>query len=93
MAKEIHILEHLQKQDKDNSMNAIHMLENFTIHNHICMVLDVLIMNIQELIKRNNFQGFSLPLVHKFAHSILQCLDALHKNRIIHCYLRPENIL
>lgn len=28
-----------------------------------------------------------------YAHSILQCLDALHKNRIIHCDLKPENIL
>uniref|UniRef100_A0A8C2FNC5 Dual-specificity tyrosine-(Y)-phosphorylation regulated kinase 2 n=1 Tax=Cyprinus carpio TaxID=7962 RepID=A0A8C2FNC5_CYPCA len=47
----------------------------------------------QALIKKNKFQGFSLPLVRKFAHSILQCLDSLHKNRIIHCDLKPENIL
>ena len=37
------------------------------------------------LIKKNRFQGFSLQLVRKFAHSILQCLDALHRNKIIHC--------
>ncbi|XDV51694.1 hypothetical protein PO909_020530 [Leuciscus waleckii] len=47
----------------------------------------------QELIKRNKFQGFSLPLVRKFAHSILQCLEALHRHKIIHCDLKPENIL
>ncbi len=50
-------------------------------------------MNLYELIKKNKFQGFSLQLVRKFAHSILQCLDALYKNRIIHCDLKPENIL
>ncbi|XP_047245505.1 dual specificity tyrosine-phosphorylation-regulated kinase 2 isoform X1 [Girardinichthys multiradiatus] len=92
-AEEIRILEHLRKQDKDSGMNVIHMLEHFTFRNHICMTFELLSMNLYELIKKNKFQGFSLPLVRKFAHSILQCLDALHKNRIIHCDLKPENIL
>lgn len=92
-AEEIRILEHLKKQDKTGSMNLVHMLENFTFRNHICMTFELLSMNLYELIKRNKFQGFSLPLVRKFAHSILQCLDSLHKNRIIHCDLKPENIL
>ena len=38
-------------------------------------------------------QGFSLQLVRKFAHSILQCLEVLSRNKIIHCDLKPENIL
>ncbi|XP_003972722.2 dual specificity tyrosine-phosphorylation-regulated kinase 2 [Takifugu rubripes] len=92
-AEEIRILEHLRKQDKDSGMNVIHMLENFTFRNHICMTFELLSMNLYELIKKNKFQGFSLPLVRKFAYSILQCLDSLHKNRIIHCDLKPENIL
>ncbi|XP_008399021.1 dual specificity tyrosine-phosphorylation-regulated kinase 2 isoform X2 [Poecilia reticulata] len=92
-AEEIRILEHLRKQDKDSSMNVIHMMEHFTFRNHICMTFELLSMNLYELIKKNKFQGFSLPLVRKFAHSILQCLEGLHKNRIIHCDLKPENIL
>lgn len=92
-AEEIRILEHLRKQDKDGSMNVIHMLENFTFRSHICMTFELLSMNLYELIKKNKFQGFSLPLVRKFAYSILQCLEALQRNRIIHCDLKPENIL
>lgn len=91
--EEIRILEHLKKQDKDNAMNIVHMLEHFTFRNHICITFELLSMNLYELIKKNKFQGFSLQLVRKFAHSILQCLDALFKNRIIHCDLKPENIL
>lgn len=91
--EEIRILEHLKKQDKDNTMNIVHMLEHFTFRNHICITFELLSMNLYELIKKNKFQGFSLQLVRKFAHSILQCLDALFKNRIIHCDLKPENIL
>jgi len=91
--EEIRILEHLRKQDKDNAMNIVHMLENFTFRSHICITFELLSMNLYELIKKNKFQGFSLQLVRKFAHSILQCLDALYRNRIIHCDLKPENIL
>ncbi|CAG5132878.1 unnamed protein product [Candidula unifasciata] len=91
--EEIRILEHLKKQDKDNNMNIIHMFENFTFRNHICITFELLSVNLYELIKRNRFKGFSVQLVRKFAHSILLCLDALNKNRIIHCDLKPENIL
>ncbi|KAG7278577.1 hypothetical protein CRUP_013319 [Coryphaenoides rupestris] len=45
-AEEIRILEHLRKQDHDSSMNVIHMLENFTFRNHICMTFELLSMNL-----------------------------------------------
>ncbi|CAF0777926.1 unnamed protein product [Rotaria sordida] len=91
--EEIRILEHLRKQDRDNTFNIIHLLEWFQFRNHICITFELLSMNLYELIKKNRFQGFSLQLVRKFAHSILQCLDALYRNKIIHCDLKPENIL
>ncbi|TGZ62543.1 hypothetical protein CRM22_007387 [Opisthorchis felineus] len=92
-AEEIRILELLKQQDKDNTRNVVHMLENFTFRNHVCMTFELLSMNLYELIKRSKFQGFPLQLVRKFAHSILVCLDMLHRNKIIHCDLKPENIL
>lgn len=91
--EEIRILEHLKKQDKDNTFNVIHMYESFSFRNHICITFELLSMNLYELIKKNKFAGFSLQLVRKFTHSILQTLDALTKNKIIHCDLKPENIL
>ena len=33
------------------------------------------------------------PVVRKFAHSILICLDLLFRNKLIHCDLKPENVL
>lgn len=91
--EEIRILEHLKKQDKENSSNIVHLIEHFTFRNHVCITFELLNMNLYELIKKNKFQGFSLALVRKFAHSILMCLDMLYRNRIIHCDLKPENIL
>jgi len=91
--EEIKILEHLKKQDKDNNCNIVHLTEHFLFRNHVCITFELLSMNLYELIKKNKFQGFSLALVRKFAHSILLCLDVLYRNRIIHCDLKPENIL
>ena len=91
--EEIRILEHLRKQDRDNTHNIVHLLDHFTFRNHVCLTFELLSINLYELIKKNKFQGFSLALVKKFAHSILLCLENLHRNRIIHCDLKPENIL
>ena len=92
-AEEIKILEHLKRQDKDNTFNIVHILDHFQFRNHVCLPFELLSINLYELIKRNKFQGFNVQLVRKFAFSILQCLDALYRNKIIHCDLKPENIL
>jgi len=92
-AEEIRILEQLRDQDGEGRMNIVHMLEHFVFRSHICMTFELLSINLYELIKKNRFHGFSLQLVRKFAHSVLQCLDALFRNRIIHCDLKPENVL
>ena len=91
--EEIRILEHLRKQDKDNTYNIIHLFDHFTFRSHTCITFELLSINLYELIKKNKFQGFSLQLVRKFAHSLLQCLDLLFRNKIIHCDMKPENVL
>jgi dual specificity tyrosine-phosphorylation-regulated kinase 2/3/4 len=90
---ELEILDKLRKIDRNNEYNVIHMLENFTFRNHICIVFELLSMNLYELIQKNNYKGFSLRLIRKFVQSILECLDLLKKKNIIHCDLKPENIL
>ncbi|KAF7490947.1 Dual specificity tyrosine-phosphorylation-regulated kinase 2 [Sarcoptes scabiei] len=91
--EEIRILQHLKKQDKDNIMNIIHMYEHFIFRNHMCITFELLSVNLYELIKKNHFQGFSLQLIRRFAFSILRCLEVLYNNKIIHCDLKPENVL
>lgn len=45
--------------------------------------------NLYELIKKNNYQGFSLSLIRRFCNSIIKCLRLLYQEQIIHCDLKP----
>ncbi|KAM6286941.1 dual specificity tyrosine-phosphorylation-regulated kinase 4 isoform 2-T2 [Spheniscus humboldti] len=90
---EVKILDALLKKDKDDTHNIIHMKEYFYFRNHFCISFELLGINLYELIKKNNFQGFSLPLVRHFTQCVLRCLQVLYQERIIHCDLKPENIL
>ncbi|XP_032232315.1 dual specificity tyrosine-phosphorylation-regulated kinase 4 isoform X2 [Nematostella vectensis] len=90
---EVKILDNLRKKDKDNTHNLIHMIEHFYFRNHLCITFELMGMNLYELIKKNNFQGFSLALIRRFAFALLHCLKVIHKEKIIHCDLKPENIL
>nr|CAI5847594.1 unnamed protein product [Callosobruchus analis] len=90
---EVRILDHLRKKDKECNHNVIHMLEYFYFRNHLCISFELLSLNLYELIKKNNYQGFSLNLIRRFANSLLKCLRLLQKENIIHCDLKPENVL
>ena len=91
--EEIRILEHIKRQDKDDTHNIIHMYDHFVFRGHTCITFELLSINLYELIKKNKFMGFSLQLVRKFAHSLLMSLEALNRLKIIHCDMKPENVL
>ncbi|XP_061826169.1 dual specificity tyrosine-phosphorylation-regulated kinase 4 isoform X1 [Nerophis lumbriciformis] len=90
---ELKILDVIKRKDKDNLHNVIHMKEYFYFRNHLCISFELLGVNLYELIKKNNFQGFSVALIRRFTHALLRCLQMLHREKIIHCDLKPENIL
>jgi dual specificity tyrosine-phosphorylation-regulated kinase 2/3/4 len=90
---EINILRHLREKDVNNTMNVIHMYEHFIFRDHTCITFELLSLNLYELTRKNKFAGFSIHLVRRFAYSILKCLEALNENKIIHCDLKPENVL
>lgn len=90
---EISILKHLRQKDVNNTMNVVHMFEHFIFRDHTCITFELLSLNLYELTRKNKFAGFSIHLVRRFAYSILKCLEALYENKIIHCDLKPENVL
>ena len=50
-------------------------------------------MNLYEFIKAHEFRGFSLKLIRRFAKQLLGSLVLLKGHKVIHCDLKPENVL
>ncbi|KAJ3215293.1 Dual specificity tyrosine-phosphorylation-regulated kinase 1B [Dinochytrium kinnereticum] len=92
---EIRILQHLNSKDSDDTKCIVRMKENFIFRNHLCIVYEILSINLYELLRRTNFKGISLNLVRAFAQQILISLKFLARPdvQVIHCDLKPENIL
>ncbi|CAB4409140.1 unnamed protein product [Rhizophagus irregularis] len=90
---EVKILECLNKWDPDDTHNIVHMNDHFYFRNHLCIAFELLSINLYEFIKSSNFQGFSLGLIKRFCVQLLNSLSLLQKHNIVHCDLKPENVL
>ena len=90
---EVKIMEQLVRADPNAEHNVVRMVESFTFRNHLCVAMELLSINLYELIKANNFEGFSTHLIRRFTSQTLQCLALMRQLRIVHCDLKPENIL
>ncbi|KAI8067964.1 kinase-like domain-containing protein [Gongronella butleri] len=90
---EVKILKNLVDWDPEDKYHAIRMTDYFYFRNHLCIACECMSINLYEFIKKNNFQGFSISLIRRFAKQILQSLILLQRHKVIHCDLKPENIL
>ncbi|KAI9471947.1 MAG: kinase-like domain-containing protein [Benjaminiella poitrasii] len=90
---EVKILDQLMKWDSKNKHFIVRMLDSFYFRDHLCIVFECLSLNLFDILQQNNYQGFSMGLVKRFAFQILTGLNLLSQHNIIHCDLKPENIL
>lgn len=81
------------KLDKNDDHHLLRLRDTFIHRQHLCLVFELLSVNLYELIKQNQFRGLSTTLVRVFAQQLLNGLALLNKARLIHCDLKPENIL
>lgn len=79
--------------DLEDKYHIVRILEYFVYQKHLCIVFEMLGVNLFELLKVNHFKGISLNLIRLFSKQILKALAVLRDTAIIHCDLKPENIL
>lgn len=66
------------------------MTEEFVFRGHLCIVMELLSINLYELIKANSFVGFTTALIRRFTSQMLLSLQLMRQYRIVHCDLKPE---
>ena len=79
--------------DPNDEHHILRLRNNFIQKGHLCLVFELLSVNLYELIKQNQYRGLGLNLVRVFAGQLLDAMCQLKEARIIHCDLKPENIL
>eukprot|EP01088_Endostelium_zonatum_P021076 TRINITY_DN8091_c0_g1_i1.p1 TRINITY_DN8091_c0_g1~~TRINITY_DN8091_c0_g1_i1.p1 ORF type:complete len:483 (-),score=68.87 TRINITY_DN8091_c0_g1_i1:85-1533(-) len=90
---ELRILRMLRDNDPEDKYCIVKVLDMFVYRDHQCIVFELLSHNLYEVIRSTAFKGLSLNLISKFAQQILFSLNYLSRMNIIHCDLKPENIM
>jgi len=71
----------------------VNFVQSFYFRGHLCISTELLGMNLYEFIKCHDFRGFSIKLIRRFAKQLLSSLVLLKSKKVIHCDLKPENVL
>lgn len=58
--------------DPNDTKNIVRLKDCFQFKNHLCLVFELLSINLYELLKQNQFRGLPLPLIRHFIKQILE---------------------
>ncbi|AWP16799.1 putative homeodomain-interacting protein kinase 2-like [Scophthalmus maximus] len=92
MKREINMLEVLSVLDPVKT-SVVQYFEKFQHKGHICLAFEMLDRNLYQLLIDRQYKPLSLSEIRLIAHQLLTALDALKGLGIIHCDLKPDNIM
>ncbi|KAM3177400.1 hypothetical protein ACTXT7_004616 [Hymenolepis weldensis] len=90
---EVKALKILKKHDSKGKNFTLRIFDSFTFRNHPCIVCELIGENLYEVLNRGNFQGLPVKIIRSVTKCVLKCLAILNEESIIHCDIKPENIL
>lgn len=90
---EIKILNHINNNDIDKSNNVIHLIKSFIFRNHYCMVFNQMHKDLYYVIQKYYPTGMPTNIIKSYVVQLIQGLTFLRNNDIMHCDLKPENIM
>ncbi|GMG19418.1 unnamed protein product [Ambrosiozyma monospora] len=82
-----------QLQTKRIQSNLMQYYNHFNFRSHMCIVTELLSINLYQLIECSGFKGLDIPLLKDFSFQMLTGLKFIHDSGIIHCDLKPENLM
>lgn len=79
--------------EKETNENILKYYDHFNFRSHMCIVTELLSINLYSLLEVSQFRGFSLNIVQSITKQILNGLQYMHRLNVIHCDIKPENIM
>ena len=83
----------LSRLNKHNAKNVVQAYDFFMFRGHICITYELLQQNLYQIIEMNNKRPLQMSTVKKYAKEMLMGIYCCHKLNVIHCDLKPENVL
>jgi Protein kinase domain len=71
----------------------VDMVCYFMYKGHLCLVFELLGLNLYEVLKKRQFRGLPLMVVRKLVQQAVLGTRELAQRSIVHCDLKPENVL
>jgi dual specificity protein kinase YAK1 len=71
----------------------IRLMYYFMHQSHLCLVFEMLGSNLYELLKKRQFRGLPLGVVKSLLRQAIDGIKLLGKKNVVHCDLKPENML
>lgn len=90
---EISILQHLNSIQGHENSSIIQSIDYFIFRNHICVSFEILGKNLFEFSKSLHSHQINNNQIKSIAFDLLSGLSFIHKNYVVHCDLKPENVL
>ena len=79
--------------DRDGSNHTLRILDHFLYKRHLCVVTELLGMNLYEVMRFGDFQTLTMHTIRSYLKQVLLALAALEQQGVVHCDLKPENIM
>jgi len=90
---EVDLLKRLKDADASDDAAIIHLHEWFVFRNHLCITFPMLGGDLYGYLKQRRFRGMPIASIRRIAGQMFRCLEFLHRRRIVHCDIKPENVL
>lgn len=89
---EVELLEYMARHDSHDRYNIVQMIDRFLFRGHVCIVFELLPgENLRQMIKHDN--ALDIGSIRLIAKEVSKTLAFMHKHRIIHCDIKPDNVM
>ncbi|OMJ73131.1 hypothetical protein SteCoe_28251 [Stentor coeruleus] len=91
--QELSLLNELSEISLESQENIVKLLDSFEFRGHLCLVFELLIADLFQIIENNNNCGLPINNVKAIIKQIIQALQVMHSLKMIHCDIKPDNIM